>query len=665
MAYDLLLSPLRLGHHELRNRIVLSAHVTNLATSERTASGRHVAYYRERARGGTGLIVVESLAVHPTAGSSRLSMHAFDDAVIDGLAEVAGAVHAEGAMTMAQLNHGGREHNPMTTRRPLWSSSAVTSRQRLQTPHAMTLDEIDTVVEAFAEAAVRVREAGLDGVEINAGHGYLLHQFMTPIVNHRTDEYGGPLENRTRLPERVLRRVRERVGPDFVVGVRISGSEFLDGGIDSPMSRQIAVRLVAAGGLDFVSVSHSTYETLDTVVPDMSYGQAPFTGLARAVREAVSPVPVITAGRISTPDTAEQVLARGDADLVAMTRAQIADPYLAAKTAAGRAADIRWCIGCNQGCIGYTFVGADISCLQNPAAGDELHQPGDEPVPTTGPRRAVVVVGGGPAGMEAAWYAAALGHHVTLLEGSGQLGGILALAESLPSRQDLAGVRTYRERMLARHGVTVRLGVTATAEDVLALGPDVVIVATGSRPAGAGGAQGAHSAQEAYGAQGAHGAQGARGAEWAFDRTRAESGHCLVLDGDGTMTALTVAEELATRGTQVTLASRSGAPGHAVIGISLIPARRRLAALGVRQLPFHDVSGFVDGKAELTDLLNGTTTTVAADDVVAVADRRSDDGLYHQLAGQVGQVLLAGDAMAPRQAIDAIRDGRRAAQAIG
>ena len=309
----------------------------NLATSERTASARHVAYYRERARGGTGLIVMESLAVHPTAGSSRLSMHAFDDAVISGLAEVAAAVHAEGAVALAQLNHGGREHNPMTTRRPLWSSSAVVSRQRLQTPHAMTLAEIDEVVAAFAAAAARVQRAGLDGVEINAGHGYLLHQFMTPIVNHRSDEYGGSLENRTRLPERVLQAVRERVGPGFVVGVRISGSEFLDGGIDSPMSRQIAVRLVAAGQLDFVSVSHSTYETLDTVIPDMSYGQAPFTGLARAVREAVTPVPVITAGRISTPGTAEQVLARGDADLVAMTRAQIADPYLAAKTAAGRA----------------------------------------------------------------------------------------------------------------------------------------------------------------------------------------------------------------------------------------------------------------------------------------------------------------------------------------
>ncbi|MGH3252676.1 MAG: FAD-dependent oxidoreductase [Trebonia sp.] len=642
--YDLLLSPLRLGRHELRNRIVLSAHVTNLATSERTVSPRHVAYYRERARGGTGLIVVESLAVHPTAGSSRLSLQAFDDAVIGGLADVASAVHAEGAVALAQLNHGGREHNPMTTRRPLWSSSAVTSRQRRQTPHALTLAEIDEVVAAFAAAAVRVRQAGLDGVEINAGHGYLLHQFMTPIVNHRTDEYGGSLENRTRLPERVLREVRERVGPDFVVGVRISGSEFLDGGIDSPMSRRIAVRLVAAGCLDFVSVSHSTYETLDTVVPDMSYGQAPFTGLARAVREAVPGVPVITAGRISTPDTAEQVLARGDADLVAMTRSQIADPYLAAKTAAGRVGDIRWCVGCNQGCIGYTFVGADISCLQNPAAGDELEQPGDEPEPTSGRHRTVVVVGGGPAGMEAAWYAAALGHRVTLLEASSRLGGILALAESLPSRADLAGVRTYREAMLARHGVTVRLGLTAIAADVLALRPDAVIIATGSQPDGPG---------------------GTRGSEWAFDSALPEPGHCLVVDGDGTMTALTVAEELATRGGKVTLACRSGAPGNAVIAISLMPAQRRLAALGVRQLPFHDLVTHGDGKAGITDLLNAVTTTVPADHVVTVSERRGQDELSRELAGRVEQVLVAGDAMAPRQAIDAIRDGRRAAQAIG
>jgi hypothetical protein len=248
--------------------------------------------------------------------------------------------------------------------------------------------------------------------------------------------------------------------------------------------------------------------------------------------------------------------------------------------------------------------------------------------------------------MEAAWSAAARGHQVTLLEASPRLGGILALAESLPARRDLAGVRTYRERMLDRHGVTVRLGVTATVADVLALAPDVVIVATGSRPAG-----------------------GFLGAEWAFDptaagRAAAGPGRCLVIDGDGTMTALTVAEELASRGAPVTLACRSGAPGHAVIGISLVPARRRLAALGVRQLAFHDLAGVCAGEAELTDLLNAAAVTVAADHVVAVSDRRADDDLYHQLAGRVGQVLLAGDAMAPRQAIDAIRDGRQAARAI-
>jgi 2,4-dienoyl-CoA reductase-like NADH-dependent reductase (Old Yellow Enzyme family) len=637
VAYDLLLSPLRLGRHTLRNRIVLSAHVTNLATSERAASARHVAYYRERARGGTGLIVLESLAVHPTAGSSRLSMHAFDDTVVGGLADVADAVQAEGAVVLAQLNHGGREHNPMTTRRPLWSSSAVPSRQRMQTPHALNPAEIDEVVAAFAAAADRVRQAGLDGVEINSGHGYLLHQFLTPIVNRRTDEYGGPLENRTRLPERVLRAVREHVGPDIVVGVRISGSEFLDGGIDAPMASQIAARLVAAGRLDFVSVSHSTYETLDTVIPDMSYGQAPFTEIAGQVRAAVPGVPVITAGRISTPDTAEQVLARGDADLVAMTRAQIADPYLAAKTASGRAADIRWCVGCNQGCIGYTFIGADISCLQNPAAGDELACPGDEPTKTDHAGCRVVVVGGGPAGMEAAWYAAALGHQVTLIEASGRLGGILALAESLPARQDLAGVRTYRERMLARYDVDIQLATVATADSVLALDPDAVIVATGSRPEGI-------------------------GAEWAFENRPPSP--ALIVDGDGSMTAITVAEALAGRGAQVTLAARAGAPGHAVIGISLIPARRRLTALGVRQLAFHEVGTVMDGRAELTDLLNGTITTVAAEHVIKVADRHSRDGLYHQLTGRVGQLLLVGDAMAPRQAIDAIREGRRAAQAI-
>jgi 2,4-dienoyl-CoA reductase-like NADH-dependent reductase (Old Yellow Enzyme family) len=644
-ASALMLQPLSLGRLTLRNRVVVSAHVTNLATADRLASTKHAAYYAERARGGAGLIVVESLAVHPTAGSSRLSMQAFDDGITAAMTQVARAVQEAGSYAFAQLNHGGREHNPMTTRRELWSSSDVTSRQRRERPHAMTVTEIDAVVEAFASAADRLARAGLDGLEINSGHGYLLHQFLTPLVNRRTDEYGGSLENRCRFSERVVAAVRAAVGPDFPLGVRISGSEFLDGGIDPEMAAQIASRLVAAGDLDFVSVSWSTYETLDTVIPDMAYGQAPFTELAGVVRRAVAPVPVITAGRIGTPAVAEQVLARGDADLVAMTRAQIADPYLVRKVEQGRSDEIRWCIGCNQGCIGYTFLGGDLSCLQNPAAGNEMLDPGEEPARTAHPQQ-VVVVGGGPAGMEAAWYAAAAGHRVTLLEASDRLGGLLAHAEVLPSRGDLAGVRTYRERMMRKYGVDVRCGTRATLDEIRSLQPDVVVLATGSTAEQPGGMF--------------------RSSEWAFTAAPAELGRCVVVDGEGTMTALTVAEALATRGaTEVTLLAAAGAPGNQIVAITLVPAQRRLAALGVRQLGLHALGEVGDGRVEIRDVLNGTTEMLAADHVVVPGARRSDDALAAGLREAGLPVLVAGDALAPRQAIEAIRDGRRVARELG
>ncbi|MBM9468743.1 oxidoreductase [Nakamurella leprariae] len=643
-ATALMLQPMSLGRLRLRNRVAVSAHVTNLATADRLASARHAAYYAERARGGAGLIVVESLAVHPTAGSSRLSMQAFDDGITAAMNQVAAAVQAEGAAAFAQLNHGGREHNPMTTRRELWSASDLTSRQRRERPHAMTVAEIDAVVDAFAAAADRLARSGLDGLEVNSGHGYLLHQFLSPLANRRTDEYGGSLAQRCRFPERVLAAVRAAVGPDFPLGVRLSGSEFLDGGIDPEMAAAIARRLVAAGNLDYVSVSWSTYETLDTVIPDMAYGQIPFTDLAGVIRRAVAPVPVMTAGRIGTPAAAEAVLARGDADLVAMTRAQIADPYLVRKVEQGRSQDIRWCIGCNQGCIGYTFLGGDLSCLQNPAAGDELHDAGEDPPPAATPRR-VVVVGGGPAGMEAAWYAAACGHRVTLFEAGAQLGGLLAHAESLPSRADLAGVRSYRERMLRRYGVDVRCEIRAGVDDIQALEPDVVVIATGSRPEATSGM--------------------VRGSEWAFTAPAGELGRCVVVDGEGTMTALTVAEALAARGaTEVTLVAAAGAPGNQIVGISLLPAQRRLRATGVRQLGLHELGEIGDGTVVLTDVLNGTSEVLAADHVVIPGARRSDTTLADALAGRVGQLLVAGDALAPRQAIEAIRDGRRVARWI-
>lgn len=474
-----LTSPLTVGDLTLRNRAVVTAHVTNYGSHEHLATRRTAAYLAERARGGVGLIVSESLTVHPTAGPNTFFLQLWDDAAIEPLRVVTDAVRAEGAAIIAQINHGGREHNPLITRRPLVAPSPIASPRGGEVPHELAVEEIAELVQAFASAATRALAAGFQGVEVHAGHGYLIQQFLSPWSNHRTDDYGcGPRQRMQFLVE-VLQAVRAAVPRPAVLGVRISADEFAPGGLGVQDMREIAGRIQELGLIDYLSVSQGSYAEPGSFIPDASYGHLPFVHLTRAIREVVDQVPLVAVGSIITPDEAESVLAEGTADLVGMTRAHISDPHLMRKVLEGRHDDIRQCILCNQGCFDRLLKGIDISCVQNPAVGRELDWP-EHPVPPAARPRRVVVVGAGPGGLECAWVAAARGHTVSLLEAADSLGGTLRAVAAEEDHREWEQVIRWREQMLTQHDVDVRRGCHADEATVLALDPEVVVVATGA-----------------------------------------------------------------------------------------------------------------------------------------------------------------------------------------
>ena len=481
MSYDALLSPFRLKHLELRNRVMMTAHVTNMAPLH-LPTEQHVAYYRDRARGGIGLIVMGFPSVHPAGTNNVQEIAGYDPAIVPGLRAIAEAVHEYGTPIIAQLGHAGRQGNSAYTMRPLMAPSPIPCPLNREMPKAMEAEDLDEVVEGHALAAGHVQAAGLDGVEIHSAYGgYLLSSFLSPYMNEREDEYGGDLDGRMRLPLRVVHAVRDRVGPDYIVGMQINGDDFSPGGIELPEAQVIAQRLIATGALDYLVVKGSTYFVADQNVPDWQHERALWLPLAAGIKEAVGAFPVFAVGRINDPDEANAVIERGQADMVAMTRQHIADPETVRKLVEGRREDVRGCISCNQGCLDMLPKGRHITCVHNPAAGYEAELGIGTLRPADAPRR-VVVVGGGPAGMKVAEIAARRGHEVRLLERRDDLGGQVRLAGNVPGREEVREVVRYLETQVRKLGVDVRCGVTATADDEALADADAVVVATGSQP---------------------------------------------------------------------------------------------------------------------------------------------------------------------------------------
>lgn len=476
---SLLSTPLRIGPVMVPNRIMQTAHSKQY--SDRVESDRETAYYVRRAHGGCGLFIAGNHFVHPS-GSIRGFQDAFRPESVAASRRMTDAIRDAGARVFVQLNHHGAQAQPDRPDGPgtVYAPSRILSPSTAHATRAMSHDDIRSVVDGWAISAENARDGGFDGVEIHMAHGYLLHQFLSPLYNARTDGYGGDLEGRTRFPLEVLRAVRARVGEDYPVGIRIVANEFHPDGLDGAAMREVVARLRAEARIDFLDLAAGGYHNVHYVFPSSPMPYAWLRDDVAAVKADNADVAVFGVGAARSVEEAEEVVASGIADMVALTRAQIADPDLGRKLLGDpqvAGSGIRHCIRLNQGCLGRGSRGLPMSCTVNPLAGREADRP-DRPR-TERPQR-WIVVGGGPAGMRAAIELASDGHDVSLLERSAALGGQLRLARRVPGRESVGLLVDDLVRDLEVAGVDVRLGVDATADDLRGFAADGIILATGA-----------------------------------------------------------------------------------------------------------------------------------------------------------------------------------------
>jgi len=646
--FERLLSPIRIGRLHVRNRVLITAHATNYVDGHGLPDERAVHYYAERAGGGVGLMCTGASSVHPSSPMVRGVTNAADPRAETAWRAIAEAVHARDGRMLVMLTHMGRVGR-MADSRPLVAPSAlIDGNFRQAVPHALDRREIAEIVAAFAAAAARVRASGMDGIELQGAHGYLIAQFLSPLSNRRTDGYGGDLDGRLRFGLEVVDAVRRAVGPDYTVGIRISADELVPGGITVEASREIARRLEGTGQLDFLDVSAGTDADLMSLarhIPSMYFPPGNLVEFAAALK-AVTSLPVFCAGAIRDPRMAEEILARGQADMIGMTRAHIADPHLVTKVREGRLDDVRQCIGCMQACLEALANGLPIGCIYNPVTGREREWAALDRAAR--PRR-IVVVGGGPGGMEAARVAALRGHRVTLFERAPELGGQVLLAARLPERQSFLQVVRFLSGQLAKLGVDVRLGREVGPDAVQAEAPEAVVVATGSRavlpelPAGPCGF--VHVEDVVAG--------------------RARVGRrVLVVDTDGHLRGCGTADLLASQGRQVAIAGETLYVGQNIDMKTLYPLYRRLREQGVEMLPSTRFDGWEDGRPVVSDVFTGARRRLDVDTVVWAGVGASEAALVEPLRAAGLEVRAVGDCVAPRRVEHAVHEAHAVAREL-
>ena len=469
-----LLEPVTVGTISLRNRIVMPPMESRLSRPDGSVTRAMIDYYAERAKGGVGAIIIENTFVDDKESRSSLSSSGlYNDHMIAGKSELAEAIKANGAAALIQIGHGGRQCHPEATGRQPVAPSAIPCKVVRVMPREITLDEIETIQNAFAEAARRAKQAGFDGVEIHGAHGYLICTFLSPYTNKRTDRYGGSLASRALFPLEIVEKVRFKVGDDFIVGYRMSADEYIPGGLTLEETSQFA-RMLETAGVDYVHVSGGIYESGHHTVPPIYMERAHLVHLAEGIKKLVS-IPVITVGAHDVY-TAEKALQEGKADLVAIGRGLIADPELPNKIAAGRIDDIRPCIRGNEGCLSRSDTGETMRCEVNPACGRE----GKFKILPAAKKKSIMIVGGGIAGLEAGRLAALRGHEVTLIEKEERLGGHLIEASVPKFKENTRQLLNWAINQVHKGGVNLQLNTEATPSLIKQAKPDVLIIAVGS-----------------------------------------------------------------------------------------------------------------------------------------------------------------------------------------
>ncbi len=631
----------KIGPLVLKNRIVLPAMGSGMPEKDGHVSKQLIDFHVARVKGGCGLNIVENSAVSENTKAPHV-VGLYDDRFLPGLTELAGAIKQAGGSACIQIWHAGRQTRSSLSGLPVVAPSPIPCPVNREMPKELTVEEIDGLVEDFANAALRAKTAGFDAIEVHGAHGYIITQFMSPSANIRTDDYGGSFENRVRFPVEVVTAIREKVGADFPIIFRLSVEERVAGGLTLEDSKRIAATMAEAG-VDAIHISMGTYASIQFVIPpvDLSPGFNVENG-AKIKREIN--IPLITAGRINDPLVAEKILAEGKADFVSVGRGQLADPEFANKAFRGDYDDIVKCVGCNQGCVDRRlYQMTSICCLRNPSCGREEAY---TLVATESPKN-VLVIGGGPAGLEVATTLQRRGHAVTLCEKGKQLGGAFFLAGVAPRKDEMSDAALQMGRLAAKAGVDIRLETAVTPEMMDELDPDEVVVATGSSPI----------IPKIPGVGGPH----VYTANMVLSG-RSISGDKVMVIGGGLIGA-EVAELLSEKGKQVTIVEMLPK-----IAGDLGKTRRKfsldgLKAAGVRVMtettckeirPKSVVLEHSDQQEELVDM----------DAVVIAVGLRSDDSLIDHLKKSGRSYHVIGDARKPAKALDAIWEAAELARKI-
>ena len=647
MSYRYLWTPLQLGPVTTRNRLVFSAHLTNYARNGKPTQ-QHAAYYGARAAGGVGLIITEEHSTHPTDWPYEKLIHGFHRDVIPGYREITTAVHRHGVPVFAQINHNGGQASSMFSRLPVWAPSAVADPLFREVPKAVNETEIAEIVAGYALVAEHCAEGGFDGIELQCSHSSIVRGFLSPATNKRVDQYGGSLSNRARLLVDIVSAVRQVIGSQMALGVRICGDELIEGGTTIDEAVEVAKIVEATGQVDYINTSIGVATaSLFMIEASMHIPPGYAMFIPSAIRKAVD-LPVVGVGRFKDPLQAERALADGHCDLVGVVRGQIADPDFAAKARAGATDEIRLCLSCNQECVGRMGLNRWLGCIENPRTGREAEQVANQVAAHLAPKlRAVLVVGAGPAGLQAAISAARAGHRVTVYERDAVAGGQVRLAASVPNRAEFGDMIRNQLNECKRLGVTIEFGVGVWPGLIDEKRPDHVIVATGaeaSRPWWAP----AEAAQVVDVRQ-------------VLDGSVEPFGNVVVIDEIGFHHATSVAELLADRGCSVEVVTNGMVVGQD-LGITLDMENwwMRAGAKGIVQSTDLVPMGIDGLTLNLLHHPTGTNVTRSPDWVVLAVPASPVEWLYNDLKTAGVSVQRVGDCVAPRRAHSAVIEGDRA-----
>ncbi len=634
--FGLIFSPFTVGGLRLKNRILMAAMGNNFSHPQGTVSDRAIAYYRERAKGGTGLIITEATPVSLSGRHRGRGLCAYDDSFLPGLRRLAASVHDHGSAIALQLHHAGRLADPDITGSPPLAPSPIPRAPGAPVPKELSQDEIQGIIIQLGQAARRAKEAGFDAVEIHGAHGYLIYQFLSPRTNKREDFYGGNPENRVRFALEVLRQVRKEVGNSFPVLFRLSAREFSENGYSLEESLDWAIELERAGA-SALHVSGGTTESLTgsaQVIPPMVFPEAYHVPLAAAIKKKVR-IPVIAVGRLGTPAVAERVLDEGQADLIAAGRAFLCDPYWPLKAARGEKDRIRPCVACNH-CLWRLFQQEELTCFQNALLGNEEKYRMD-PVEKV---KKVLIIGGGPGGLEAARVARKRGHQVTLLEKSPRLGGQMLLASIPPHKQTLSKAMDWLTREVDREGVEIKLNTEGNEENIAKENPDVVIVATGARPI----SPDSFSGPKVLTA-------------WEVLGGKEVEKEALILGGG--MVGMETAEFLSQKGCRVIVVEMTERLAADMEGTTRALLLERIALQKISSLLSTEVKDIRDGKVLVSH--DGNERWLEAGTIILALGSRANNEILQALEGKVPQILPIGDCVEPRKAKEAIHEGFAAA----